>query len=97
MIVELHNLLDSMPSKTIMLVNPIPVYGVEPDTVWAAKCVGLTRVSKNNYNVILVNVKQFYRPIKRTSFIFQNELARQIQLTLVGLLLLEKQQRIYLY
>ena len=97
MIVELHNLLDSMPSKTIMLVNPIPVYGVEPDTVWTAKCVGVTRVSKNNYNVILVNVKQFYRPIKRTSFIFQNELARQIQLTLVGLLLLEKQQRIYLY
>lgn len=97
MIAELHNLLDSMHSKTIMLVNPIPVYGVEPDTVWTAKCVGITRVSKNNYNVILVNVKQFYRPIKRTSFIFQNELARQIQLTLVGLLLLEKQQRIYLY
>ena len=97
MIYELYYYLESIQEKTTILVNPFIVYGVEADTVWRAECIGIVRVRKNSYNVILKNNAQFYRPLKRTSFVFQNNLLYHLRLTKLNIILVNKQKRYYIY
>lgn len=84
MIFELQELLDKQPNRTIILLNPFVVNGVELDTVWWAKCLGVIRLSSSKYNIILKGTKQFYRPMQRTSMIFQYNLLIQVRLTLIN-------------
>lgn len=84
MIYELQELLDSLPDRTFILLNPFVVNGVELDTVWWARCLGITRLNNGSYNVILKGTKQFYRPMSRTSIVFQYNLMLQVRLTLIN-------------
>lgn len=100
MIYELIDLLDEQEERTIMLNSSFIVYGVELETVWRAECIGIVRTKSSSYNVILRNNAQFYRPLKRTSFVFQNNLLMQLRLTLIGRIdmkKLNKRKRLYIY
>lgn len=97
MLIELHDILDGHEAKTIMLINSFWVYGVEDNDVWTARCIGIKRRSPGSYDVILYNAKQFYRPLKRTSFIFQLELAFYLRLTLARVVTFSKPSKVYLY
>lgn len=97
MTLELYNLLNKIEDRTFLILNPFIVYGVEVDTTWRARCVGIVRVRPDVYNVILQNNAQFYRPLKRTGFVFQRALETHIRLTMLGRVLLGKQKRYFIY
>lgn len=96
MLKELDELLMEQPDL-VMLISRPTVLGVEADTVWEAKLLGLKRIAPSRYTLILFGTKQFYRPLRRTTAVFQYNLYRIIRMSILNKVVLGQRETIYLY